>query len=243
MSSTPYDPELPFLVELEEAVRAFAGRAEAPVAPPTQRPIPARRRRIASTPSARAVRRTAILVALLCLLGATAFGARAVFFTSAPSPVQPHQSRLVDLARGSAGADRWTLRLYTRGAQVCSELIVLGQQESSRCAPPPRGNAFTTTGLTSATYGYVFGITGPDVRAVDVRSGDVHSVVTTHSLGRGARLVGAPASTRYLIVILPRTIGRLRPQMALTPLDRDHRPTGRARTACFGEIGPLPCSG
>jgi hypothetical protein len=239
----PYDPELPFLADLEKRVRAYAERAETLTTPSGDAVAPKQRRRTPRRLPLRAARRTAVLVTLLCLLAATAFGTRAAFFTSAQSPIQPHQSRFVALAHGRAGADRWTLRLYARGGQVCSELNVVAQQASSRCVPPPGKTALAASGLTSVARAYVFGTTGARVDTVTVRAGGAPLDIATHPLGKSARALGVPASTRYFVAVLQPRSGRSARRATLTGRDRVHAPLGRPSVVCLGELGQITCAG
>jgi len=242
MSSTPYDPGLPFLAELEGRVHDFA-KAHLETATQTARsPIPrtpAPRRARRSSP-ARLVRRTAILVALLCLLGASAFGAGAVLFTGALNPPAPHQSRSVTIANGFSGSTHWSLRVYTRAGQVCSELIILSQQEVSRCAPRPADAALESTGLAGITHSYLFGLVGSRVRNVDVAAGRDSATVATRALGKRSHL-DIPASTRWFIAVVPRSPGPVIHSATLTARDADLHLLGRRHT-CLGEDGPPGCS-
>jgi hypothetical protein len=190
-------------------------------------------------------RRTAILVGLLCLLGASAFGARAVFSGGSPSPTTVRQGAFVRVAGGQAGEDRWTLRLYTRDGQLCRALVVLDQAESSRCAPVPGANTLGVTSLTSARRRYVFGVVGGRIAAVRVRAGAAALTVPTHALGDPGfgptRPPGLAPATRYFIAILPRASGRHESPALATGLDGANGQVGRSRILCAEEPGEEPC--
>lgn len=245
MSTTaPYDPELPFLVDLEQSVREYAVRAQTAGAQPERAAHPpAQRRRRAGRPvPGRAIRRTAILAALLCLLGATAYGTRVALFTKAPSPSTPSQTRQLTVADGQAGGDRWTLRVYARGGQLCGELDVLAQQVSSRCAPPPAASALELGTVVSATHVYVFGIAGAGVDAIAVRVGATTDEVPTRTLGGRGAQIGATPSTRYFAAVMRRGPGRLQQTATATALDVRRDALGAPQTACLGHTGALGCA-
>ena len=242
MNAIRYDPELPFLADLEQHVRAHAERALAPA------PARARAARIAPRPrpwsplAARIGRRTAILVGLLSLLGASAFGARAVFFDGAQNPIVVHQRAFALVASGHDAGDRWTLNLYARGGNLCRALLVAGQLESSRCAPAPNPRGLGVSSLASARHSYVFGVAGSRVRALRVHAGPTTLTVATRSLGDArARAAGLSSATRYFLAILARPPGHEDPPAIVTPLDAVHRPLGKPRVSCLREAGPPPC--
>jgi hypothetical protein len=224
-----YDPELPFLADLEEQVRAHAERA---IRPPrrSRRPHPV---------ALRMTRRTAVLVGLLCLLAATAFGARAVFSGGSPSPAAVHQGAFVLVEDGQTGEDRWTLRLYTRGGELCRALVVLDQTASSRCAPAPAPETVGVMSAASARRRYVFGVAGARVDAIRVRAGASQLTVATHALSeRQARAAGASSATRYFLAILTRPLGRPDPPAIVTGLDAAHRRLGGAHVDCLEDSSP-----
>src|SRR4029077_14170916 len=114
MKTAHYDPELPFLADLEQRVRAHAEQAFCAPTPGTQSVSLTERIWLRGSLLARVTRRTAILVGLLFLLAATTFGARSVFFTHIQSPLAVHQGAFALVASGHDNGDRWALRLYTR---------------------------------------------------------------------------------------------------------------------------------
>ena len=152
MSATDYDPELPFLSEFEARVRAHAEQtgyrvvetrvADSRAARTSQRSRPAwspigGRRALGGPLAWRMGRRIAILVGLLCLLGATALGARAVFFTHSESPTVVHQGAFVTVAHGHDEGNPWSLHIYTREGDICRALVIVTQGATSRCMPAP----------------------------------------------------------------------------------------------------------
>jgi hypothetical protein len=242
MNAAHYDPELPFLADLEKHVRAHAEQ--------TLRASRASAQSLSSTPhvwpwgplAARMTRRTAILVGLLCLLAASALGARNVFFTTSESPVVVHQGALVVVARGHEGGEQWTLRLYTRDGQLCRALAVVGEAEASRCAPSPAASKLAVTSVSSARKSYIFGVAGRRVRAVRVHSGHTTLTVETHTPGgRRAHLAGLSSSSRYFVASLQRPLGNGDPTALVTGVDAAGRPIDKRQLVCFGETGPPPC--
>jgi hypothetical protein len=242
MNSAHYDPELPFLADLEKHVRAQAEHALREAGRSKQSVSLARRTRLSGPLAARMTRRTAILVGLLFLLAATAFGARSVFFTDTQSPIVVRQGAFVLVASGRAGADQWALRLYTRDGQLCRSLAVVGQAEASRCAPSPDASEVGVTSLSSASKSYVFGVAGSRVRAVRVHSGHTTLTVETYTPGgKRAHLAGLSSSSRYFVASLQRPIGNGEDSALVTALDAGRRPIEETRVVCFEEAGPPPC--
>jgi hypothetical protein len=239
-----YDPELPFLEDLERHIRARAERSERArsARESAHTRAPAGRLRRLSPLAARMTRRTAILVVLLCLLGTTALGARTLLFSTAQSPVANHQGAFVPVANGVVGSDDWTLNLYTRDGQLCRALVLSGQAESSRCGPSPGARRIGVSTLQSAQHGYVFGVTGDGVRAVRVHEGATALMVATHTLsGEHARVAGLPGSARYFLAVLTRPLGGYEPPATVTGLGPANRLTGGTQIACLQEAGPPPC--
>jgi len=237
-----YDPELPFLLDLERQLRLRAEHAaRRPAASPRQ-PRRAERSSLRVTMRGRMVRRTAILGGLLCLLAASALGARSVLSTTTPSPLAVRQGAFVLVASGARGRDSWTLRLYERGGQLCRAFVVAGAEESSRCAPAPSRDSLGVSTLESARYGYLFGVTGLHVHAVGVRIGASMLTVATRPLaGARAAAAGLPHSARYFVAIATRLPGAEEPPASVTALDPRHRPLGGTQVACLQEAGPPPC--
>jgi hypothetical protein len=262
-----YDPELPFLYELEREVRRHSERAArargdsnvgmvSPTAkqssarshpassarrhshatghtPHAPAPLHARRTRGLLPPMPmRVARRSLTLVVLLCLIGVSAYGASQVFSSGTSNPTVVHQSTFVLVAAGHAGSDAWSLRLYTRGGDLC-RVLVAAENESSRCAPSPGPRALGVTSLVSPLRQYVYGITGGEIARVVVRTGGATATVTTHAPDSArARGAGLPASTRWFIAVLPRPAGDADPPALAQGLNTAGHATGPVRVAC-----------
>jgi hypothetical protein len=252
-----YDPELPFLYALEREVRRHA------------RHVAATRRRAHSARShselshrssydsehaehenraraprvwlggGRIARRSLTLLALLSLIGASAFGAEQIFSGGAPNPAAVQQSAFLALAGGTLGGERWSLRVYTRGEELCRVLVV-GQDESSRCSAAPGSRSLTSTSALSPTRRYLFGVTGSRVATVSVRvvraDGGVSVRVHTRPLPplqpvdpAGERV---PHGERWYVAVLARPVGEPDPPLRLRGLDRDGHPVSVAVLDC-----------
>jgi hypothetical protein len=247
MTTAQYDPELPFLADLERHVHA---RAEEVARARSKAPRRAHRSALRAGSSrelsplaARMTRRTAILAGLLLMLGASAFGAGALLFNGdQQSPLANRQGASVVVARGPHGSEEWTLSLYTRNGELCRALIVTGQAEASRCAAAPAAGALGVSTLQSARHGYVFGVAGSRVRAVRVRVGTATLSVETHALtGQRAHAAGLPPVTRYYLALLPRALGGEASLASVTGVDPANHLIGRPHLACLQEAGPPPC--
>jgi hypothetical protein len=244
MNAAHYDPELPFLEELERQVRDRAEHeARARPANPRAARMSARGPSAPGTRAARMTRRTAILVALLCLIAATALGTRAAFFNAhLQSPVVNHQGAFVAVASGRDGGDRWTLRLYIRNGQLCRALVISAQAEASGCAPTPAGGTIDVTSLQSAQHSYLFGVDGSRVRAIRVHAGSSTLTVESRPVaGERAHAAGLPSSARYFLAVLERPRGGKDGPAVLTALDAARRRIGGPRLICLAEAGPPPC--
>ncbi len=242
MNAAHYDPELPFLSELEQHVRARAQQGERRRNATTQAPTTGPQLSAFSPVAARMTRRTAILVGLLCLIGATALAAGTGFFTGAQSPVIDSQGAFVPVASGHDGDEHWTLRLYIRNDQLCRMLVISGQAEASRCAPNPAAGNIGVTSLLSAQHSYLFGVAGSHVRAVRVRAGSSTLTVETRAIGgERARAAGLPSSARYFVAALTRPLGTEDPLVLLSALGIAHRRIGKSHLTCLQEAGPPPC--
>ncbi|HXB65688.1 MAG TPA: hypothetical protein VNV42_12535 [Solirubrobacteraceae bacterium] len=268
----PYDPELPFLAALEREVersaertargalerqapgraqpRSHASRREpshARVHPQRHPQPPAAPRRGArlggrQRAGTRIARRSLTLVALLCLLGASAFGARQALSGGSPSsPLVTRRGALVPVARGGGGTERWTLDAYRLGGALCRVLVVAGS-EGSRCAPAPAPAALTVTDLLGPQRRYVFGIVGTQVASVAVQTGGeslrVPTAALTPTLARAGRL---PLHTRYFVAVLPRETGP-DPPARVRGLDVRRRPVGAPLTVCVENAEPSQCA-
>jgi hypothetical protein len=191
---------------------------------------------------ARIARRSLTLVALLCLLGASAFGAREALSGGGPSsPLAARRGTLVRVARGGDGAERWTLDAYRLGNELCRVLVVAGT-EGSRCAPSPAPAALTVTDLLGPQRRYVFGTAGAQVASVAVQSGGeslrVPTAALTPALARTGRL---PARARYFVAVLPRETGP-DPPARVRGLDGGRRPVGAPFTVCVENAEPSQCA-
>lgn len=152
----------------------------------------------------RVARRSLTLMALLCLIGASAYGASEVFSQSAPSPLGAKRGAFAPVAQGTAGSEAWKLQLYMRGAELCRVLSV-AEAETSDCAPPPFQRQVQATSAQSPSRSYVFGITGASVMSVSVRIGDAQRVLRTEAPDRRMRrLAGLPPHIRFYLATTPR---------------------------------------
>ena len=227
----PYDPELPFLETLEREVHRNALRA---ARPPISRRGRTHARQVERPGSgiSRIARRSLTLVALICLIGASAFGAEEIFSGSAPDPNVVHQGPLVTVASGHAGADVWSLRLYRREADLCRVLLV-AETESSRCAPAPAVRSLALTSVVSPQRRYVFGVSGDDVAQVSVRVGSSTQTVATHELDAArAGAAGLSGGMRWFVAVLNRPAGASNPPAVVRGVDAEHRALGPARMSC-----------
>lgn len=286
-----YDPQLPFLAELERELDRHARRERARQSSPGDPTLssdhtdshghrpdgehtqgghaqgrrasghasvmrqPGRQRAGSPRSSrvyARVARRSLTLVALLCLIAASAYGAHQVFSAgsgasagdkSIQSPATPEHGVLVLAARGSSGAEHWSLDLYSRGSEECRVLTV-AEDDASRCAPPPAAGTVAAMSVLTPLRRYVFGVTGKRVDRVAVRAGASAQVVATHALGPSLiRDTGLPADTRYFVAVLARPLGALVSPTVARGLDGAGRPVGPAVASCPQTSDSQPCSG
>lgn len=215
-----HDPELRFLEVLDREVRLKAERAAdlrqqrlQPVLA-TQRLRGAQTRVALPAPNARAKRgeasrlalrmgrRSLTLMALLCLLGATAYGAGLVLSNAPRNPLVQGRGAFALVASGGAGDAAWKLRLYTRGGELCRALSV-AETESSACAERPSAARVQASSAASPSHRYVFGVTGGKVLGVRVRAGDQTQTLATLAPSAGLRRrAGLPARVRFYVVVL-----------------------------------------
>jgi hypothetical protein len=246
----PYDPELHFLETLERevarsaerAARANHGRAsKGPTTqPPARRPGAEHGWHVRDT-GRRIARRSVTLVALACLIGASAFGAREALSGSGASQIAPHRGAFALVARGGS-AESWTLRAYRLGSALCRALVVAGNQ-GSRCAPPPAARGLSVTDVLGPQRQYVVGVAGRRIAAIAVRSSGAVRLIHTFTLDRAvARRGGLPARTRYFVAILPRLIARADPPVRVRALDDRQRPIGAPLTVCVENTEPSQCT-
>lgn len=262
-----YDPELPFLEALEREVRRNALRAArhheararhdagmgmgstGELAPPGTHSTggsargDARHGAPALRGFSRIARRSLTLVALLCLIGASAYGAREVFSSGTTSNLAVvHQGPSVLLATGHAGGDSWSLRSYSREGDLCRVLVVSDSSESSRCAPAPGPRSISPTSVVSPLRRYVFGVAGDDLARVSVRVGGSALTVPTHALETArAHAAGLPAGARWFLAILGRPAGNSNPPAFVRGLDAQGRVLGPARVSCVESSEPQQC--
>jgi hypothetical protein len=251
-----YDAELPFLHALEREVRRHARhvaatrrRAHSAIAreEASRHGVSDSRhegRSHARAPRAwlgggRVARRSLALLALLSLIGASAFGAGRIFSGGAPNPAKVHQSAFLAVAGGTLGGERWALRVYTRGEELCRVLVV-GQNESSRCSAAPGSRSLTSTSALSPTRRYLFGVTGSRVTTVNVRAvradGGANVRVPARVLPplqpvdpAGER---TPRGERWYVAVLARPVGEPDPPLRVRGLDRAGHQVGVALVDC-----------
>jgi hypothetical protein len=238
----PYDPELPFLEALEREVRREAERVSRGAH--HHRPAPAsavhrhpavgavterveRRRSGLPSSSLRIARRSLVLVGLLCLVGATAYGASRVFSSDTSNPLSPRLGKLLTVADGNAG-ERWSLRLYVRGGELCRALLA-SETLSSRCEPSPTARAIQFTSAVSPTHRYVFGVTGAAIAKVSLRIAGVEQTLQTHTLDyTSAHAAGLPSDVRFFLAVLQRPPGNAEPPASVSAVGLPHRRRGVA---------------
>jgi hypothetical protein len=222
-----YDPELPFLAALEREVRRNALRAAHGHEGRIRLRSP-----VHGHGASRMVRRSLTLVALLCLIGASAYGAREALSGSTPNLAVTHRGPFALLSSGHAGTDRWSLQLYHREGELCRELAVAGN-ESSRCAPAVGAQSVATTSVVSPLRRYVFGVAGSEVAQVSVHAGATVRVLPTHELAAAhARAAGLPVGVRWFLAILDRPTGNLNPPALIRALDAQGHTLGPAHLSC-----------
>jgi hypothetical protein len=253
----PYDPELGFLKSLEREIKRSALRAtgrqeisagrqeitagrHVPRRSPSSRAghaeaevVRGRQRRGSQLRGvSRIVRRSLALVALICLVGASAFGAREIFSGSESNPAVAHQGPFALVTSGRASSDRWSLRLYRRETDLCGVLVV-GESESSRCTPAPQQRSLAVTSLVSPSRRYVFGIAGSAVAEVTVRMDDSALTVATRAPDTTTiRVAGLPGNARWFLASLPRQSGSSGSIALVRGLDGKHHPLGPAIQSC-----------
>jgi hypothetical protein len=253
-----YDPELPFLEALEREVRrnalraarrheAHARRGAGTAAIPGRQPapLPAKRSRERDDATFRGVsriaRRSLMLVVLLFLIGASAYGAREILSGGSSNLAVVRQGPFALLGSGHAGGDRWSLSLYRREGELCRVLLV-GENESSRCSPAPGGTSVALTSVVSPLRRYVFGVTGGDVAQVSLRVGGHTQLVPTRAPAAArARSAGLPAGARWFIAILNRPAGNANPPAVVRGLDAESHSLGPARFSCVETAEPQQC--
>lgn len=200
---TRYDPRLPILAELEREVERAATRRlgepapghEAERAPGRGGRRSARRRRHLW----RVPRRTAVLVGLICLVGASATAT--ILSRRSDGPARGGADATVSRAGGPNG---YELRLHASGRRVCTA-FVLRDSLDTVCVRPPRGRGAIARSAVAPFARYVYGLTARSVSAVDVRVGAQRRRVATRALpAAAARRVAPAAGLRVFVVALRR---------------------------------------
>jgi hypothetical protein len=258
-----YDPELPFLEALEREVRRNALRAArrheararhsagmsmgsngelAPSSTITRTRDVSHGSGRPLRDASRIARRSLTLVVLLCLIGASAYGAREVFSGGGPNLTVVHQGPPTLLATGHTDGDSWSLRSYNREGDLCRVLVVSGSSESSRCAPAPHPQSVSSTSMVSPSRRYVFGVAGDDVAQVSVRVGRSILVVPIHAPNSTrARATGLGSGARWFLAILNRPTGNANPPALVRGLDARGRALGSASVSCVESSEPQQC--
>jgi hypothetical protein len=238
-----YDPELGFLRTLE---REVTRRAIAVQSASARRGVEARETKRAldlglRPAGTRMARRSLALVALLCLIGASAYGAGRILSGGDSNLANVRQGAFIEVAQGRSGPDSWSLRLYVRGGEFCRVLVV-ANTESSRCSTTPRGGALGVTSVVSASRRYAYGVTGAGVARVAIRAGEDAVSVPTHAPAAAAvSAAGLPAGVRWFVAVLRRPVGEPDPRALVRGLDAAGRATGPALGDCAETPEPAPC--
>jgi hypothetical protein len=256
-----HDPELPFLAVLEQEVRRKAQRAAFQheqrqhlslavqhshrsaaqrLGREQAQEGAARLRGRVPAGSLRFARRSLTLVALLCLIAASAFGASKVFSGSPSNPLMPSRGVLIPVAAGTSGHDPWSLRLYVRGGELCRVLSV-PEGEASQCAGAPANDGIEVSSEQSPEHRYVFGVAGAGVARVRVKLGDISSIVAARALDAAQVRIGRlPAHVRFWVDVLPRAAhGELTAQV--DALGFDGRSLGSSVPSCLETDEPGRC--
>lgn len=202
-------------------------------------PSRAARRRDAVRGPLRIARRSLTLMTLLCLIGASAFGASKVFSKSTPNPLGGRPGAFALVARGASGSEAWQLRLYERSDELCRSLSV-SETETSDCAAMPSPAAVEVTSAESPGRRYLFGVVGTQVRRVRVHFAGANLTVRTHA--PAASLLRAhllPAHVRYYVVAFSRPTSGTAPRAEVEGLGTHGRPLGTPVPSCLetGESG------
>jgi hypothetical protein len=210
-----YDPDLPILAELEAGIERAAvrrltapGTATKPAAAanrgPEQAPRDGRRvarphRRARWRGTGHVPMRAALLAGLVCLVGASAYAVVARDGT-------PRQTERIVIDAASRPDER-RMELYARGGRACVA-FVLPETVDGACAPAPRPAEGSARSVSSAFTRYVYGLTGADVRRVNVRAGvESRAAATRQVPAEAARAGGLPETLRYYVVAFERGPG------------------------------------
>lgn len=189
--------------------------------------------------SMRIARRSLTLVALLCLIGASAYGASEVFSNGATDPLAATRGAFALVASGHPGSDSWTLRLYMRGGELCRVLSV-AETEASQCAGTPAPDSLEATSLQSPSRRYVFGVAGSAVARVHIRvAGRRQTIATSSPSAHQERVADLPTHVRYYLFSLPRASAPTSPAALVEGVGRDGHALGKPVPSCpeTGEPG------
>ena len=180
----------------------------------------------------RIARRSLTLVALLCLVGASAFGAREALSGGKSNLTVVRQGPFVLAAAARSGPDSWSLRLYRREAELCRVLVV-ADTESSRCSPVPGMRSLELASVVSPLRRYVFGVTGENVARVSVSVGGSVQTVPTHVLDAArSRAGGLPPRVRWFLAVLDRPASSSNPPALVHALDAEGHVLGPTHASC-----------
>jgi hypothetical protein len=266
-----HDPELPFLDVLEQEVRRRAQHAAIhheqrqrlpfaqSISIPERRAALARRSPAAAAPApvhiashvsrrlmslrgpARVARRSLTLMALLCLIGASAYGASEVFSGAAPNPLAARRGAFAQVASGGAGTAAWTLRLYMRGGELCRVLSV-AEYEASDCAPAPSARRVEATSAESPSHDFVFGVVGGDVASVRVRLGSQSQTIRTEAPDSDLRrIAGLPAHLRFYLATWQRKARTGEVSATVEGLSASDQPLDKPQPSCLETGEPGRC--
>lgn len=215
---------------------ALDGPASATIAATPSRST---RRRDAVRGSLRIARRSVTLMMLLCLIGASAYGASEVFSKAPASPLGGRPSAFAVVAAGGSGSETWQLRLYARSGELCRTLEV-SETEASDCADAPSPTAVEATSAESPSRRYLFGIAGAKVMGVRVRVAGASVAAATHAPAPSLlRTDGLPSHVRYYVVAFARPDGGTDPRAEVEGLSATGRLLGAPVPSCLetGESG------
>lgn len=204
---------------------------------------PSRARLRSTMPHApiRIARRSLMLLALLSLIGASAYGASRVFSSGTPNPLAPKQGAYAAVASGRSGSDTWKLGLYTRGNELCRALVV-GEVEASQCAGPPSPSGIEVTSAESPTRRYAFGVTGAGVMRVHLRLGARSRTVATDLPSQSqSGQAGLPSGVRFYLIALPRPAGGADPQALVQGIGARGSLLGQPAPSCLETGEPGRC--
>jgi hypothetical protein len=213
---------------------AGAGRAERQ-APPQRRDGWRRR-------GGTIARRSAALVSLSLLVGASAVATRSIVADGGGDP-SLRTTRAAELAAGRAAGERWTLSAARRGEDLCHGLLA-GGAVSTRCQAPPAATGVVVDGLATAAARYVAGVTGERVARVVITRGDLRRVVATHPLPPSAavRRARLPQTLRWFVVALPLPRGDASSApVRIAPHGRDGEALRPALLRCPGRAAQRRC--